>query len=528
MSLDNPYLVFGRITKDGLAVDNAIISVKDLTIGSVILQTTTNASGDYLIDIAEIATNGDLIKVWCFKDGVIDQDTFTLNISGPGEEVNINMTQLEHPYLIFGQTTVGPIPEPDVTIYVQDITLGSEIVTTISDSNGNYLIDISGFCADGDTIKVWCYHYGTNYDYMEFILDISGPGEEINLSLPGKKYTEYPTDALSMSDLFLIGFDKTLSDVMNLIDNISLDYIHLISDSLTISDSLLSSAGYYRQKTDNMSISDKMSYIFLSGLYSYIYEGFLFTDRLTVSLDKPISDSLSYTDTPSWLFSSPVSDAVSITDTKIIAMGKSVTDSISISDDISYIATIMRAYSELMGITDTISSIADYNRGITESFNISDSLAYLLVVNGIYYPNESFSIADAVQTMAVYLRSFNDSLTIADSILLHYNTLFSENLGITDSMVHAATYLRTLSDTMNLYDSLLSQTAYLRATNDTMSISDSMTYVQYMISMNLPYRGYRYNEQTYNMVLKTDKVDEEPYKIKSNNNQDYIIEKRYV
>jgi len=89
MSLEFPYLVFGQITDSGMPCENVLVYAKDLTNDSAELEVFTDSNGQYIIDIASIANDGDSIHVWCFNTGDYDDDTFVLDITGPGEEINL-------------------------------------------------------------------------------------------------------------------------------------------------------------------------------------------------------------------------------------------------------------------------------------------------------------------------------------------------------------------------------------------------------------------------------------------------------
>lgn len=84
MSLDSPYLVYGTLNVNYAPYSGTIINIQDVTVGSAILTDTTDVNGQYEIDIASIATDGDTIRVWCSYG----DESFILNLIEPMMEVD--------------------------------------------------------------------------------------------------------------------------------------------------------------------------------------------------------------------------------------------------------------------------------------------------------------------------------------------------------------------------------------------------------------------------------------------------------
>lgn len=80
MTLAAPYLVYGIVTDGGIPVNGATIYIQNTTGGSTIMTGTTNSAGKYQMDISKlnIISNGNTVKVWCFKSGKYDDESFTL------------------------------------------------------------------------------------------------------------------------------------------------------------------------------------------------------------------------------------------------------------------------------------------------------------------------------------------------------------------------------------------------------------------------------------------------------------------
>ena len=89
MTLPVPYPVYGVITDGGSPVNNALVHAQDTTTGGTIATTTTNANGEYQINLENIANDGNNITVWSSYDGKNKNYSFTLNIANKAERVNL-------------------------------------------------------------------------------------------------------------------------------------------------------------------------------------------------------------------------------------------------------------------------------------------------------------------------------------------------------------------------------------------------------------------------------------------------------
>ena len=87
---------------------------------------------------------------------------------------------LNDPFPLYGLVTVSG-SSLATTVYLKNITTGVSY-STESDSEGFYLYDLMDVCSISDYIKVWATQ-NTKFDQETFAVDISGPAQEINLTL---------------------------------------------------------------------------------------------------------------------------------------------------------------------------------------------------------------------------------------------------------------------------------------------------------------------------------------------------------
>jgi hypothetical protein len=90
---------------------------------------------------------------------------------------------LNNPFPVFGIVTENSLPVDLALIFIKDTTNGSNILTTSTNNEGMYIIDIQDIADNnGDEIKIWASKNGKHAE-STFTLDISGPAEEQNLGL---------------------------------------------------------------------------------------------------------------------------------------------------------------------------------------------------------------------------------------------------------------------------------------------------------------------------------------------------------
>ena len=166
---------------------------------------------------------------------------------------------LAHNYPIYALIDDGTNPIVGASIYVEDQTTGQGIATATTDASGVFVLDISAYVSDGDTIKVWGFYNG-NYGSTSFVLDDSGPAEETNFSIVPLTFSDTMTIADSPSHAAT--YNRSLSDTFNITDSSSIaaGYLRSASDTLNITDSSSEVATYARSASDTLNITDSYSY----------------------------------------------------------------------------------------------------------------------------------------------------------------------------------------------------------------------------------------------------------------------------
>jgi len=96
MSLLNPFPVYGVIQDStGTPIVGAIVEARDLTSYIGTGTTTTIADGYYQIDIQYVASaDGNTIEITCTHNSESNSDSFTLDVSGGFEEVDLQLQKL--------------------------------------------------------------------------------------------------------------------------------------------------------------------------------------------------------------------------------------------------------------------------------------------------------------------------------------------------------------------------------------------------------------------------------------------------
>jgi len=102
MSIPVPFMVYGYVTRNGVAVSSAKVYASNNTVGSNTLIATTNSLGQYQINVRNLTSvfNGNTIKVWCESTIYHDDDSFVLSIAGASKRLDFALTEFcDHFYL---------------------------------------------------------------------------------------------------------------------------------------------------------------------------------------------------------------------------------------------------------------------------------------------------------------------------------------------------------------------------------------------------------------------------------------------
>ena len=95
MTIPVPTIVYGTITDSGGSpVNNATVSITDTTSPQGTATGTTNASGEYQINIMDYASDGDTIRVRCGANHEFNDTTFTLDVGDAPKLVNLSLVDV--------------------------------------------------------------------------------------------------------------------------------------------------------------------------------------------------------------------------------------------------------------------------------------------------------------------------------------------------------------------------------------------------------------------------------------------------
>ena len=126
----NAGIISGSVTNNGLAIVNATITA---TNSSASLTALTDNAGNYSLSVQPGAW-----KLTATKSGFIPSDTVSVTV-GPGQtSANNNFVLIQNIAYINGLTTVNGTPIGNVSINIYEIQSGANVLTTITNSNGQF------------------------------------------------------------------------------------------------------------------------------------------------------------------------------------------------------------------------------------------------------------------------------------------------------------------------------------------------------------------------------------------------------
>jgi hypothetical protein len=140
---------------------------------------------------------------------------------------------------------------------------------------------------------------------------------------------KYTTDIVSAVDATSFSTSKVAdADTFTLSDSPALDTSKPLTDTTSLSDSVLTVLIFIRDFSDTTSPTDANT-LLISPAYS---DAVAPSDTTTLSSDKTLADSFTLTDSAIQSFSRFTSDTVSASDSSVVASDKGFSDSLSLSD----------------------------------------------------------------------------------------------------------------------------------------------------------------------------------------------------
>ena len=255
-----------------------------------------------------------------------------------------------------------------------------------------------------------------------------------------------------------------------------------ISDSLGISDTVVTKTGYIRSAVDSVGISDV-----LTRIATYIRNlavNLATTDTINTarSLKRSMSDNVGITDTVTAkkFVLVALSDNLGITDvvTRIITFIRLIPDTFGITDVITRIITFIRSIPDTLAISDTITTIRIIVRSIADAVGITDVLTSEKFILATIADN--IGITDAIATIGTFIRGIADGVGITD-VISRIGTFIrsqSDNVGVTDMLTPTKGVFRTIADGVGITDVLATVVGKVASIADNIGITDVLTFIR--------------------------------------------------
>jgi hypothetical protein len=140
---------------------------------------------------------------------------------------------------------------------------------------------------------------------------------------------KYTTDIFSVADAASLSTSKVAdADAFTLSDSLALDTSKPLTDTTSLSDSVLTVLIFIRDFADTASPIDANT-LLISPAYS---DAVTPSDTTALSLDKTLADSFALADLATQSFSRFTNDTVSASDSSVVSNDKGFSDSLSLSD----------------------------------------------------------------------------------------------------------------------------------------------------------------------------------------------------
>lgn len=213
-----------------------------------------------------------------------------------------------------------------------------------------------------------------------------------------------------------------------------------------------------------------------------------------------VSESISISDSiiSAAGFVSMLTESVSITDSISSASNfvSMLTESISITDHITRVYTAQRMLSESVSIADSVASVKAIVKLLTESITISDSIYRTWVAQRML--TENVSVADSILRVWIAQRMLSEDISISDSVslVMEFIKTLSENISISDSIISAWSAVKVISESISIADSTSTTLTFIRTLTENISVVDSISVLRQLyltenisIAANIKFRG---------------------------------------
>ncbi len=224
----------------------------------------------------------------------------------------------------------GASPIDGATVRIRDTTVDQGTVTGTTDADGKYVINIQAYATDGSTIEVWCA-YGGEYRRSTFVLDVSHPGKQVDLTLEVIEYIE----SIALADSFTSNITRTLTESIDLFDNYTTTITREFTEAIALTDSIPSNL-FTRTLTEAIDLTDDLTSI--ATLVKTLTESIALADSLDTATTLELTESITLTDSL----------------TKVLTSTKTLTESIDLDDSIIRAAGLVKELTEAIDLDDSL------------------------------------------------------------------------------------------------------------------------------------------------------------------------------
>jgi len=276
-------------------------------------------------------------------------------------------------------------------------------------------------------------------------------------SSSGGVYESDFSDSVTFSETLSVEtvLELVFSDTLSLTELLGLQFSGDFSDSLSLTDDIVSAAAYPVDFDDTLSLSDTMS---AAAVFSRLTADMMpLASTLSVVLTSgvEISDTLTLSETIIGAASIPlVPDVISFSETMTGLVSKLFSDTLTLTDSLTFNRTVGKTFSDTLSLTDTVS------RTITVTKALDDSLSLVEDLQRVYARTAEFEDT-LVFTEEIYREQYYelvpDTLDLSDSFDGQKIGLgiLSDSLVFTNSTSVIGSFVRPLDDEIILIDGFI-------------------------------------------------------------------------
>lgn len=333
----------------------------DTTTGTWILYTGSNGTGAGQTFACNVNSTLDSCKFYIARAG------------SPTGNVYAEIYAMTGTYGTNGKPTGSPLATSD-NVDISTIPLTATLKTfTFSGANR---ISLS---ASTYYVAVVRYLDGNSTNYLSVLVNNGAhSGNAVNYSNQWNYWTNtdtifYVYGIVSNSDTIIKSIGKSISDSLNLTDNISRAVSFIKTETLNLSDNISKSIGYIRNFTDTLNLSESISksifyikeFIDTLNLSDNVNKATSFIKAETLNLTDSIQKSLSLLKTETLTLSDNISKGIGVIKSEIITL----------SEDFAKNFVKLLTLTDTLNLSDNISKSVGYFKELIDTLNLSDNIS---------------------------------------------------------------------------------------------------------------------------------------------------------